>query len=325
MRNLSAGLLALALLLSLLPAPPARAATPAPKPPAGSGAKDRNDYANALFTTPLAAGLKHFYGRSFKEAQADFERALAVIPDNTLAIFFLNASAAQQTGELDVLTNIEEDAVGGAPKSYVNHVRLGVTYLFAVVRDRTLDAREELTNAINLNPDGQAAHVSMGVLRYNERSANRAKTEMLAALKADPNNVLAREYLAEIYQIDLRDPQRGMSYAIDVPNLVPGYADIEFHIGSILHDLKQPDAAIAALRRGIDLDTSGVGEAGQHGYTLIARIDIEQHKFPDAEKMLNTAIQKNADAIYAKKLLEKLKNGDYGTPAPNPVATAKRS
>jgi len=141
MRNLSAGLLALALLLSLLPAPPARAATPAPKPPAGSGAKDRNDYANALFTAPLAVGLKHFYGRSFKEAQADFERALAVIPDNTLAIFFLNASAAQQTGELDVLTNIEEDAVGGAPKSYVNHVRLGVTYLFAVVRDRTLDAR----------------------------------------------------------------------------------------------------------------------------------------------------------------------------------------
>jgi Tfp pilus assembly protein PilF len=324
MRIVSAGLLALALLLSLLPAPSARAATPAPKPPVNA-AKDRNDYANALFTAPLSLGLKHFYGRSFKEAQADFERALGVIPDNTLAIFFLNATAAQQTGELDVLTNIEEDAVGGAPKNYVNHIRLGITYMFVAVRDRTLDAREELNNAINLNPDGQAAHVGMGVLRYNERSANRAKTEMLAALKADPNNVLAREYLAEIYQIDLRDPQRGMAYAIDVPNLVPGYADIEFHIGSILHDLKQPDAAIAALRRGIDLDTGGVGEAGQHGYTLIARIDIEQRKFPDAEKMLNTAIQKNADAIFAKKLLDKLKNGDYGTPAPIPAATAKRS
>jgi len=324
MRNPLAGPLALALLVTLLPVQPVRAATPAPKPAVASPAKDRNDYANALFTTPLAAGLKHFYARSFKEAQADFERALAVVADNTLAISFLNAAAAQQTGELDVLTNVEEDAAGGAPKNYVNHVRLGFTYMFSP-RDRSLDAREELQAAINLNPEAQAAHVGLGILRYNERSANRAKTEMLAALRADPNNVLAREYLSEIYQIDLRDPQRGMSYAIDVPNLVPGYADIQFHIGSLLHDLKQPEAAIAALRRGIDLDAGGVGEAGQHGYTLIARIDIEQHKLTDAEKILTTAIQKNADAIYAKKLLDKIKNGDYGTPSPNPAAPPKRS
>jgi len=318
MRNFTAGLLALAALSSLVCALPARSATPAPKSTAAGSAKERNDYANALFTAPLSAGLKHFYARSFKEAQADFERALAVVPDNTLAISFLNAAAAQQTGELDVLTNLEEDAVSGAPKNYVNHVRLGFTYMFSP-RDRSLDAREELQNAVNLNVEGQAAHVGLGILRYNERSTNRAKTEMLIALKSDPSNVLAREYLAEIYQIDLRDPQRGMSYAIDVPNLVPGYADIQFHIGSLLHDLKQPDAAIAALRRGLELDSGNVGEAGQHGYTLIARIDIEQHKLPDAEKMLNAAIQKNVDAIYAKKLLDKLKNGDYGTPSPGPA------
>jgi Tfp pilus assembly protein PilF len=323
MRSLTAGLLGLAALSSLVCALPARSATPAPKPPAAIAAKERNDYANALFTTPLAAGLKHFYSRSFKEAQADFERALAVIPDNTLAISFLNAAAAQQTGGLDILTNLEEDAASGAPKNYVNHVRLGFTYMFSP-RDRSLDVREELQAAVNLNAEAQAAHVGLGILRYNERSANRAKTEMLIALKNDPSNVLAREYLAEIYQIDLRDPQRGMSYAIDVPNLVPGYADIQFHIGSLLHDLKQPEAAIAALRRGIELDTGNVGEAGQHGYTLIARIDIEQHKLPDAEKMLNTAIQKNVDAIYAKKLLDKIKNGEYGSPSPNPAATPRR-
>ena len=318
MRNFTAGLLALAALSPLVCALPARSATPVPKSTSAGIAKERNDYANASFTAPLSAGLRHFYSRSFKEAQADFERALAVVPDNTLAISFLNAAAAQQTGELDVLTNLEEDAVSGAPKNYVNHVRLGFTYMFSP-RDRSLDAREELQNAVNLNVEGQAAHVGLGILRYNERSTNRAKTEMLIALKGDPSNVLAREYLAEIYQIDLRDPQRGMSYAIDVPNLVPGYADIQFHIGSLLHDLKQPDAAIAALRRGLELDSGNVGEAGQHGYTLIARIDIEQHKLPDAEKMLNTAIQKNVDAIYAKKLLDKLKNGDYGTPSPGPA------
>jgi Tfp pilus assembly protein PilF len=297
---------------------PAHSATPAPKPAAtnAAGGKERNDYADVRFTTPLSAGLKHFYAREFKTAEADFESALKVVPDNTLAISFLNAAAVQQQGELDVVTNLEEDAASGAPKNYVNRVRLGFTYMFAP-RDRTLDAREELNAAVALNQDGAAAHVGLGILRFNERSANRAKTEMLSALKADPNNVLAREYLAQIYQTDLRDPQRGMSYAIDVPNLVPGYADIEFHLGSLMHDLKQPDAAINYLKRGIELDTGHVGEAGMHGYTLIARIYIEQRKLKEAEKALNDAIKVDADSIYAKTLLAKLKNGDYASPSPS--------
>jgi len=297
---------------------PAHSATPTPKAsasPLTAAGKERNDYADVRFTTPLSLGLKHFYARDFKAAEADFENALKVVPDNTLAISFLNAAAVQQQGGLDVVTNLEEDATSGAPKNYVNHVRLGFTYMFSA-RDRTTDAREELNAAVALNPDGAAGHVGLGILRFNERSANRAKTEMLVALKTDPNNVLAREYLAQIYQTDLRDPQRGMSYAIDVPNLVPGYADIEFHLGSLMHDLKQPDAAIGYLKRGIELDTGHVGEAGMHGYTLIARIYIEQRKLKEAEKALDDAIAADADSIYAKTLLAKLKNGDYASPSP---------
>ncbi len=313
-------LCALASVASAAP-PPARAAAPPTPNPSVAAAKDRNDYANPRFTAPLAQGLKHFYGRSFKLAETDFESALAVVPDNTFAISFLNAASVQRAGDLDVLTNLEEDAATGAPKNYVNHVRLGFTYMFQseTGRDRTADAREELQAAIALNPEGAAAHIGLGILRYNERSANRAKIELLAALKSDPNNVLAREYLGELYQTDLRDPQRGLSYVIDVPNLVPGYADIQFHIGSLLHDLRQPDAAIGYLKRGIELDSQHVGEAGQHGYTLIARIYIEQHKLKEAQKILDQAVAEDVDAIYARTLLAKIKDGDYSTPSPAPA------
>jgi Tfp pilus assembly protein PilF len=289
-------------------------------PPAGP-APARNDYAKPGFTAPLSEGLKHFYARDFKAAEDDFNRALLVVPDNTLAISFLNAAAAQQTGELDVVTNVEEDAVSGAPKNYVDHVRLAFSYMFqsASERDRTQDARDELNLAVTLDPDGQAAHVGLGILRFNDRSANRAKTELLAALRTDPSNVLAREYLGQLYQTDLRDPERGLEYIIDVPNLVPQYADIEFHIGSLLSDLGQPDAAITYLKRGIALDQDHVGEAGQHGYTLIARIYIGEHKLKEATAVLNTAIDADADTIYARTLLAKIKNGDYdeaGAPSP---------
>ncbi len=310
----------LALLLTTQTVAASAAATPATgvaaAPAPTVGVARRNDYANSKFMAELNAGLKHFYAREFGPAQKAFERALEVVSDNTLAISFLNAAAAHQPGALDVVTNLEEDAVSAAPKNYVNRVRLGFSYMFQSLtgRDRMQDARDEFNAAVALNPDGAPAHVGLGILRFNERSANRAKTEFLTVLNSDTNNVLAREYLGQLYQSDLRDPQRGLSYVIEVPNLVPAYADIAFHIGSLLHDLKQPDAALKYLATGVDLDTGHVGEAGQHGYTLMARIYIEQHKLEDAKKVLNTAITANADTIYARALLAKIKNGDYDTP-----------
>ncbi|MEO6991333.1 MAG: hypothetical protein ABI346_06520 [Candidatus Baltobacteraceae bacterium] len=281
--------------------------------PAPASRSSRNDYANARFTARLTTALHAFYARDFKGAQADFERVLDVIPDNTLALSFLNAAAAQQPGELDSLTNVEEDASAGAPKNYVNRVRLGFSYMFQSVagRDRMQDARDELNAAVNLDERGQAGHVGLGIMRFNERSANRAKTELLLALKADPNNVLAREYLGQLYQTDLRDPQRGLSYLIDVPNLVPTYADIEFHIGSLLYDLGQPQAAIAYVQKGLALDTGHVGEAGQHGYTLLARIYLDQRKVADAKRVLNAALTADTDTIFARTLLRRIDDGDY--------------
>jgi Tfp pilus assembly protein PilF len=288
--------------------------------PGRSATGDRNDYAKDAFTAPLSDGLRHFYARDFKSAEADFQRALAVVPDNTLAISFLNASAAQQQGELDVLTNLEEDAVAGAPRNYVNHVRLGFSYMFesGAGRDRTQDARDELNLAVQIDPDQSAGHVGLGIMRFNERSANRAKTELLAALRTDPSNVLAREYLGQLYQTDLRDPQRGLQYVIDVPNLVPQYADIDFHIGSLLSDLGEPDAALNYLKKGLALDVDHVGEAGQHGYTLIARIYIGQHRLKEATAVLNTAVDADVDTIYARTLLAKIKAGDYDTAGSTP-------
>jgi Tfp pilus assembly protein PilF len=325
MKTRPLGAFAALLLCAIVGLFPARAAAPPAPAAPQTAAPGGNEYGNARFTAPLEEGLKHFYSRDFKSAELDFQHALAVIPDNTFALSFLNAAAAQRTGELDVLTNVEEDAVSGAPKNYVNHVRLGFSYMFQSVagRDRTQDARDELQSAITLDPKAAAAHVGLGIMRFNERSANRAKLELLAALQSDPNNVLAREYLGQLYQTDLRDPQRGLSYVIDVPNLVPGYPDIQFHIGSLLFDLKQPDAALGYLRRGIELDPGHVGEAGLHGYTLIARILIDQHKLPEAQKVLDQALLADVDAIYARTLLAKIKNGDYGTPSPGPVPPSK--
>jgi tetratricopeptide (TPR) repeat protein len=178
-------------------------------------------------------------------------------------------------------------------------------------RDRSVDAREELNAAASIDPNAQAAHVGLGIMRSNERSANRAKTEFLAALRTDANNVLAREYLGTIYQVDLRNPEEGLKYVVGVPNLVPGYADIQFHLASIMQDLKLYDDAVRYAKAGIALDTGRVGEAGQHGYVLIAQILLQQKKVPEAKRYLQQAVAYDADGIFAKKLLDKIAKGDY--------------
>jgi Tfp pilus assembly protein PilF len=311
-----------AFVLSSLCATPLLAATPAPKAPpaAPPPAAARNDYANPAFTAPLGEGLRAFYTRDFAAARVGFEHALVVIPDNTLAISFLNATAAQTPGELDTLVNAEEDALPKSSKSALAHVRLGFTYMFVSLtgRDRNVDAREELNAALQIDPSSQAAHTALGIMREAERSANRAKTEFVTALATDPQNVLAREYLARIYQVDLKDPQRALTSLIDVPNLVPDYADIYFHLASLMHDLGQYDAAIAYATRGLQADVGHVGEAGQHGYTLLARIYLDEKKPDDARRVLRASITAGTDTAYAATLLKRIDDGAYGRPSPSP-------
>jgi Tfp pilus assembly protein PilF len=275
---------------------------------AAAPAPARSAYSDGAFTAPLDAGLRAFYQRDFATARARFEAALAVVPDNTLAIAFLNATAAQTPGDLDALIAGEENRLVADPRDYVTQLRLGFSYLFSGLtgHDRGADAREAFTTAVAIAPDAAGAHVGLGILRENERSANRAKVEFLTALARDPSDVLAREYLAGIYQVDLKDPQRGLSYAIDVPNVVPNYADIDFHIASLLHDLRQLQAAIDYATRGLEIDVGHVGEAGTHGYTLLARIYLDAKRPADARRVLNASIAANVDVDYANTLLAKL-------------------
>lgn len=279
-----------------------------------------NAFANPAFAEPLAGGLRAFYGARFAEAQAAFERALAVVPDDTFALSFLAASAAQHPSELDALTDRAEEAVDSAPDAYAAHVRLGFVYLFdsTMGRNRGEDARDEFAAAERLRPEAAAPHVGLGVMRFDARSPSRAKLEFLAALRDDPNAVLALEYLASLYQSDLHEPQRGLAYAIEVPNLVPGYADIDFHIGSLLADLHQNAEAIVYVRRGLALDTARVGEAGRHGETLLARIYLAQNRPALARAALAGALAAHVDTIYAQTLLAKI----AGAPAPSPSPPA---
>ena len=281
--------------------------------------KGRNDYRHPVFMALLTSGMQDYYAKKFSKAEDEFAAALAIVPDNTLVMAYLNAAADKDSRSLDGLAAQEENAVQTTPKNAFNYVRLAFTYIAETMtgRDATGPILQNLSSAAALRGPRQAIHVAMGIVRFNEGAINQAKVEFLAALRDDPNNVLAREYLAQIYQTVLHEPQRALSYAIPVANLLPNYADIQFHIGSILYDLREPAQAARYVTSGLELDTGHVTEAGRFGYTLLARIYIEQRKLADARRALNAAVNSNSDAAYARTLLEKIGRGDYDKPKSN--------
>jgi tetratricopeptide (TPR) repeat protein len=270
-------------------------------------------YANRTFLTDVSDGLTAFYSKDFAKGRLNFEAALAIAPADSFALSFFNASVRNLgVDALSELANEEEDAVAKSPKDALAQTRLGYTYLFMAQfqTDRGPDARDAFNAALAVDPTLTAAHVGIGIYRLGENSTSRAKAEFLAALALSPKDVLAREYLSSIYQTDLKDPNRALAYLVDVPNLLPTYPDAFYHLGSIMDDLGQYDAAIKYLKAAIDLDKGHVGEAGQYGLPLLGEVYLKIHKLTEAKLAFSQAIVFGEAPEFSQAELDKIKRGD---------------
>jgi tetratricopeptide (TPR) repeat protein len=278
--------------------------------PARAAAVD--PYADRSFVAHLNAGLTAFYAKQFDSARTELNAALAIAPTDSLALSLLNA-AVRNVGidALNVLANQEEDVVSRNPRDAQAQTRLAYTYLFEsqTTASRVDDAKDALNAAVAINPRLAAAHVGLGIFRLGEASTNRAKGEFLAALAAAPHDILALEYLSGIYQNDLRDPERALTYLVNVPNLVPNYADAYFHLGSIMDDLGQYEAAVNYLKTAIELDKGHVGEAGQFGLPLLGDVYLKTHRLDLAKKAYADAVSLGEEPEYAKAQLDRIRSG----------------
>ena len=137
-------------------------------------------------------------------------------PDNTLAIAFLNATAAQTPGGLDALIAREENRLETDPHGYTTQLRLGFSYLFASTagRERAADAREAFAAAAAAAPDAAGAHVGLGILRMNEHGAGTAPRSSFWPRSTAIRATCSRANISPRFiRSTSSDPQRGLSYA----------------------------------------------------------------------------------------------------------------
>ena len=281
--------------------------------PSVAAPQQGDQYSNRSYLTHVNDGLTSFYTKNFGKARVDFEAALAIAPTDSFALSFLNASLRNLgVDALTELANQEEEDAAKNPRDALAQTRLGYTYLFMsqFQTARGPDARDAFNAALLIDPHMAAAHVGLGIYRLGDNSTSRAKAEFLAALESSPKDVLAREYLSSIYQVDLKDPNRALAYLVDVPNLMPNYPDAFYHLGSIMDDLGQYDAAIKYLKTAIDLDKGHVGEAGQYGLPLLGTVYLKVHKVPEAKLAFSEAIVYGEAPEFSQSQLDKIKRGD---------------
>jgi tetratricopeptide (TPR) repeat protein len=283
------------------------------RPSVAAAMQPGEQYSDRAFLTHVSDGLIAFYSKNFAKARTEFEAALVIAPSDSFALSFFNASL-RNLG-VDALTqqsNQEEEDAAKNPRDALMQTRLGYTYLFMsqFQTARGPDARDAFNAALLIDPHMAAAHVGLGIYRLGDNSTSRSKAEFLAALASSPKDVLAREYLSSIYQVDLKDPNRALAYLVDVPNLMPNYPDAFYHLGSIMDDLGQYDAAIKYLKTAIDLDKGHVGEAGQYGLPLLGTVYLKVHKVPEAKLAFSEAIVYGEAPEFSQSELDKIKRGD---------------
>ena len=174
--------------------------------------------------------------------------------------------------------------VAQQPPSARDHLQRGAAHL---QRQEKEAAIRELRRAVALDPRSPAAHLLLGQAYLAQGAFEmmaEAKAELQQALDLDPNLLWARFYLAKIY-LDLGrldraqdELERGLRIRPDVPHFLSLLGEVQRRLG-------HPDLAIQLNRQALQVDPA---MTPSHYHIALARLDLHQESeaLQDLEKAL---------------------------------------
>lgn len=167
-------------------------------------------------------------------------------------------------------------------------------------QDRLDEAAAFYSRAITADPRSFEAHLSLGLLLARQGKRDEAHTELLAATTLDPGDagpaLKARAWRA-LARLDNPGPdgQGNATLAstelLEALKLTPETPDDTLLAADLAEASGQHDTAEAAYRRVLVNDPKSV--TANSG---LAHVLIERHQYPEAEKLVRTALQQAPDS-----------------------------
>jgi tetratricopeptide (TPR) repeat protein len=197
----------------------------------------------------------------------------------------LNAAAEHlQQGRLEQAVRASKGVLAADPRSAPAHMLLGLAYIGQGSTDKIADAKAELQQALDLDPELLMARFYLARLYFDQGLSEKAQEQLERGLKQSPGlpNFLA--LLGEVRR-ELGDP--AASVELNRKALVADATMTQAHYFlALAHlDLKQEQAAIAEFEKAIRSPN-----VTPEMYNALASLYIKKQRFAEAEGLCRKAI-----------------------------------
>lgn len=260
----------------------------------------------------LEKGMGFYYQKNWDQAISSFKTVLQENPKNTMAVSFLLVSHLQK-GTLDKAIDEIEDKLIDNPRDPVMQSYLGFAlYTRSIHKGRQVreDAMREFRGAAIQEALG-LTHTGLGLLYQDRGQLSRARKEFQRALDLDNKDLLAMEYLGQLYLYEEKKPEDANKLFSRITQLAPGYPDAYFYMARVSEEAGRINDAINYYKHTIELDPNGVGR----GYTApayLGELYLKQKEYSLAANAFRQALKHNPNSAVIKQKLERAEKGPSG-------------
>lgn len=244
------------------------------------------DKNNGLAYAVRAAG--EVFEDKMTDAQADFEKAVKLSPDNGVFNALLadcyriqnNTAGAKKTAEKAIgLLRVPKNSMDYFARALAN-----------TVLEKTDETMADYAKAIELNPRNVRAYTKRGLLYYNKKQNDLAVADFSKAIAVNPRYAVPFFYRGNIY-LNQQKQEPAIADFTKAVEADPTYADAWFNRGVVYKQLGKFDNALADYTRALQLNPKDFDAYNNRGHVYFI-----QEKYDLAIAEYNKAIELNPNA-----------------------------
>lgn len=234
----------------------------------GNGADSPQELLTELsIPEAVSIGIQLHQRGFLEEAQAVYERILAIAPDQPDALHFLGV-VKHQSGRGDDAVELIRRSIELAPGMADRHNNLGNVL---VERERLEEAVEAYRRAIELDPRHANAHSNLGAALKALRRFDEAAAAYQKAIEINPSHADAHNNMGNLLSNQGRT-REALAYFCKAVTLSPRHPESNKMLGIAYYTLGQIDKAAEVFREWLDKEPEN--PVARHMYSACSGRDV---------------------------------------------------